>query len=189
MEESLISTSTNWEGFDGNGQVVVHYPHYPAEAIQANFNKALAAFDFGKEEAQSKIFAENAESSFNLIPDGSRVLLLRSVRNWMIRLILENLNKDIDLLGQDVSEKDLKDMEGINKIYSYGAGFFSTDSLSGELIEKLRNENYDFVLIPIANNHLQGYQNVLEVAETIFPKDILYVYPEGRLQPVSPVTI
>jgi hypothetical protein len=191
LEESLLSSSTTWEGFDGNGQVVVHYPHYPAEEIQSNFKKALTAFDFGKEEAQSRIFSKNAKPSFQLIPEGTRVLLLRCVRNWMIRLILKNLDKNInvDLLGQNVSEKDLIDLEGLNQIYSYGNGFFSAESISAELIEKLRNEQYDFVLIPVANNHLQGYQNVLEVAETILPKDILYVYPEGHLQPASPVTI
>jgi len=191
MEESLLSNSTNWEGFDGNGQVVVHYPHYPAEEIQTNFNKALSAFDFGKEEAQTRVFSKNAESSFNLIPDGARVLLLRCVRNWMIRLTLENLNKkaSVDLLGQNVSTKDLKDLDGLDQIYSYGSGFFSVESIPLELIEKLRNKQYDFVLIPVANNHLQGYQNVLEVAETILPKEILYVYPEGHLQPAQPVTI
>jgi anaerobic magnesium-protoporphyrin IX monomethyl ester cyclase len=191
IEDSLISSSTDWEGFDGNGQVVVHYPHYPAEEIQENFKKALSAFDFGKEEAQSREFSKNSKSSFNIIPDGSKVLLLRSVRNWMIRLTLNNLSKDIsvDLLGQNVSEKELQDLKGLNQIYSYGTGFFSAESISADLMEKLRNERYDYVLIPVANNNLQGYQNVQEVAEAILPKDILYVYPEGRLQPIQPVAI
>ena len=109
----------------------------------------------------------------------------------MIRLTLENLNKkaSVDLLGQNVSAKDLKGLDGLDQIYSYGTGFFSAESISIELTEKLRNKQYDFVLIPVANNHMPGYQNVLEVAETILPKEILYVYPEGRLQPASPVPI
>ena len=109
----------------------------------------------------------------------------------MIRLILENLNTkaQVDLLGQDVSVKDMEDMDGLNKVYSYGTGFFSAKSVSTDLIEKLESENYDFVLVPVANNHLQGYQNVLEVAQMIQPEEILYVLPEGHLQPVSPVVI
>ena len=69
------------------------------------------------------LFQITAKSSFNLIPDGARVLVLRSVRNWMIRLILENLNKKtrVDLLGQNVSAKDLEDLQGLNQIYSYGS--------------------------------------------------------------------
>jgi radical SAM superfamily enzyme YgiQ (UPF0313 family) len=191
MEESLLHTSTSWEGFDGNGQVVVHYPHYPAEEIQANFKKALSAFDLGKEKAQSRAFSNTAKSSFNLIPDGARVLVLRSVRNWMIRLILENLNKKtrVDLLGQNVSAKDLEDLKGLNQIYSYGSGFFSAESIPTDLIENLRNQRYDFILVPVANNHLQGFQNVLEVAKMILPEDILYVYPEGCLQPVSDLPV
>ncbi len=109
----------------------------------------------------------------------------------MIRLILENLNgrAQVDLLGQDVSAKDMEDMDRLNQVYSYGTGFFSAESISADLIEKLRGEHYNFILVPVANNHLQGYQNVLEVAQMILPEEILYIYPEGHLQPVSPVAI
>ena len=109
----------------------------------------------------------------------------------MIRLILENLdtNTQIDLLGQDVSTEDMKDMDGLNEIYSYGTGFFSAETISTDLIEKLQNKHYDFILLPVANNHLQGYQNVLDVAQMILPDEILYVYPEGHLEPASTVTI
>ena len=189
VEKSLLSPATNWEGFDGNGQVVVHYPHYPAEEIQSSFKKALSAFDLGKEKSQSGTFSNNAKSSFNLIPEGARVLVLRSVRNWMVRLILENLNNNVDLLGQDVSAKDLEDLAGLNQIYSYGSGFFSAESISTDLIETLRNEQYDFILVPVANNHLQGFQNVIEVAQQIDPENIFYVYPEGRLQPASDLPV
>ncbi len=193
VEESFLPPATNWEGFDGNGQVVVHYPHYPAQEIQENFNKALSAFDLGKEQTQGRAFSENAKSSFGLIPDGAKVLVLRSVRNWMIRLTLENLNKkaSVDLLGQDVSIQDLGDFQGLNKIHSYGRGFFSAESMPADLIEKLKGEHYDFILLPVANNHLEGFQNVLEVAQQIASDNIFHVYPEGRLQPAPdlPVTV
>jgi hypothetical protein len=80
-------------------------------------------------------------------------------------------------------------LEGLKQIYSYGTGFFSAESISADLMEKLRNEQYNYVLIPVANNNLQGYQNAQKVAEAILPKDILYVYPEGKLQPIQPVAI
>ena len=191
VDESFLSSSTDWEGFDGNGQVVVNYPHYPAEEIQKNFNKALSAFDLGKEQVQSKRFSNNAKTSFSIIPDGARILILRNVRNWMIRLILENLdtNTQVDLLGQDVSTEDMKDMAGLSEVYSYGTGFFSAETISTDLIENLQNKHYDFILLPVANNHLQGYQNVLDVAQMILPDEILYIYPEGHLEPASPVNI
>ena len=191
VENSVLSASTDWEGFDGNGQVVVHYPHYPAEEIQENFKKALYAFDLGKEKVQSETFSKHAKTSFKEIPDGAHIMVLRNVRNWMIRLILENLESkaQVDLLGQNISTKDMENIKGLNQIYSYGTGFFSAETISSELIDILRNEHYDFVLIPVANNHLQGYENVLEVAKMIMPEDILYVFPEGNLQPLTPVKI
>ncbi len=107
----------------------------------------------------------------------------------MIRLTLENLDGKarVDLPGQDVSAKDMEDMDRLNQTYSYGTGFFSAESIATDLIEKLRGEHYD--LVPVTTNHPQGYQNVLEVAQMILPEEILYIYPEGHLQPVSPVAI
>jgi anaerobic magnesium-protoporphyrin IX monomethyl ester cyclase len=184
-EESLISQSNDWEGFDGNGHVVVNYPHYPAEEIQASFRNALTAFDLGKGKAQAKTFAENTNTS--IIPSGSRILLLRCVRSWMIRLIMENLHpkNKADVLGQDISLNDLKDLSGLGEFYSYGSGFFATESFTSELIKELKEKHYDLVLIPVANNHLEGFQNVLEIAHLIEPASISYVYPEGCIQPVE----
>lgn len=191
IEESLISASNNWEGFDGNGQVVVNYPHYPAEEIQASFKNALNAFDLGKGKAQTITFAANAQTSFKTIPPGSRILLLRCVRSWMIKLILENLppHNSADLLGQDASLNE--SVSGLGKFYSYGSGFFSVDSISQDLIEELKEQQYDIILIPVANNHLQGFQNVLDVAQLIEPGSISYIYPEGHLKSAEdlPVSI
>jgi anaerobic magnesium-protoporphyrin IX monomethyl ester cyclase len=185
IEESLIPQSNDWQGFDGNGHVVVNYPHYPAEEIQASFRNALTAFDLGKGKAQAKTFAENTNTS--MIPSASRILILRCVRSWMIRLIMENLHprNKADILGQDVSLNDLKDLSGLEEFYSYGSGFFATESFSSELIKELKEQNYDLVLIPVANNHLEGFQNVLEVAHLIEPANISYVYPEGFIRPIE----
>ncbi len=190
-EESLIPPSNDWEGFDGNGHVVVNYPHYPAEEIQASFKNALNAFDLGKGIAQAKSFAENTNTS--IIPAGSRILILRCVRSWMIKLIMENIfpKNKADILGQDSSLNDLKDVSGLGEYFSYGNGFFATESITPELIKELKEKQYDLVLIPVANNHLEGFQNVLEVAHLLESEKISYVYPEGRIQPAedSPVSM
>ncbi|MEK9629382.1 MAG: radical SAM protein [Nitrospinota bacterium] len=191
IEESSILPSNDWEGFDGNGHVVVNYPHYPAEEIQNSFRNALNAFDLGKGKAQAKTFAENTNASS--IPAGSKILILRCVRSWMMQLLLENLhpNNKADVLGQDVSLDDLKEISGLGNFYSYGSGFFATESISSDLLNELRGKRYDLVLIPVANNHLEGFQNVLEVAQLIEPENISYVYPEGHIKPAedSPVSI
>ena len=185
IEESLIPQSNDWEGFDGNGHVVVNYPHYPAEEIQTSFRNALNAFDLGKGKAQAQAFAD--KTNVSIIPSGSRILVLRCIRSWMIRLILENLHpkNTADILGQDISLNDLKDICGLGEFYSYGSGFFATESFTSELIQELKEKHYDLVLIPVANNHLEGFQNVLAVAHLIEPANISYIYPEGLMQPVE----
>ena len=184
-EESLIPLSNDWDGFDGNGHVVVNYPHYPAEEIQTSFKNALKAFDLGKGKAQAKTFSENTNAYS--IPPGSRILILRCVRSWMVRLLINNLfpNNKADVLGQDASLNDLNDLSGLDKFYSYGNGFFTIESIPSKLIKELKDKQYDIVLVPLANNHLDGYQNVLEVAHLIQPKKISYVYPEGLIKPID----
>ena len=109
----------------------------------------------------------------------------------MIRLILENLypKNKADVLGQDISLNDLKKISGLKDFYSYGSGFFSTESISPELMQKLKEKQYDLVLVPVANNHLEGFQNVLEVAQLVEPKNISLVYPEGRIEPFESLSI
>jgi hypothetical protein len=88
-------------------------------------------------------------------------------------------------LGQNIVLKELQINPHLKQAYSYGDGFFLAESIPSQLMERLRNNCYDYVLIPMANNNLQGYQNVLEVAECIQPKNILGVYPDGTIKPLS----
>ena len=105
----------------------------------------------------------------------------------MIRLLIDNLfpNNKADVLGQDASLSNPSDLLGLDKFYSYGKGFFTIESIPSKLIKELKDKQYDLVLIPLANNHLDGYQNVLEVAHLIQPAKISYVYPEGFIQPID----
>ena len=134
------------------------------------------------------MFAENTNA--HTIPE-SKILILRCVRSWMIRLILENLypKNKADVLGQDISLNDLKNLSGLKNFYSYGSGFFSTESIPPELMQKLKEKQYDLVLVPVSNNHLEGFQNVLEVAQLIEPKSISFVYPEGQIQPCEDLPV
>jgi hypothetical protein len=66
-------------------------------------------------------------------------------------------------------------------MYTYGDGFFSTESVSSHLLQSLKSNTYDYVMLPMANNHLEGYQNVLDVARLIRPKKLVGIFPEGNL--------
>ena len=189
IKQGLLKAQTANEGFDGNGHVVVEYPNYRAEQIQEKQREALAAFDLGKVKANTSTFINNAKKSLNSIPNNSNILILRSARPWMIQSIIEAINKygkiSIDLLGQDAVTEELKSNPGIKNIYSYGDGFFSPNTIDSYLIEQLNNTSYDFILLPMANNHLDGYRNVMEVARLIEPKFILGIYPEGNTRVIE----
>jgi radical SAM superfamily enzyme YgiQ (UPF0313 family) len=190
VENSFLKTDIDWQDFDGNGHVVVDYPHYPTEAIQKMFKKSLEAFDRGKSDANASKFLTTAKTSLKIIPDPSRVLILRSVRPWMIQLILQSLDSlkhsTVDLLGQDVVMDDLKDNPRVNHLYSYGQGFFAANSFPTSLADRLIANHYDFILVPVANNHLDGYQNVLEVAELFQSRQLISVTPEGHFKTLHP---
>jgi hypothetical protein len=107
----------------------------------------------------------------------------------MIQSIIEAINQyrkiRVDLLGQNAVIGELKSNPGIKHTYSYGDGFFSLDTIDTYLTERLNNKAYDFILLPMANNHLEGYRNVIEVARLIEPKFILGIYPEGNTRVIE----
>jgi len=185
IEKNLIKTQVTNDNFDGNGHVVVEYPNYRAEEIQNKQHEALDAFDRGKAKIGAKTFMDIAKDSFKSIPQNSTVLVLRSARLWMIQIIITATNQyrksNVDLLGQNAIVEELESNSGIDRIYNYGDGFFSLETIEPHLIEQLRNKAYEYVLLPMANNHLEGYRNVLDVARSIEPKVILGVYPEGNV--------
>jgi len=189
MENSYLKSNVEWQDFDGNGHVVVDYPNYPAQDIQKMFDKALDAFDRGKSIANGSRFLATARESSAIIAERSRVLILRSARQWMIHLILQSLDHlphaTIDLLGQDAVMDDFQGIPHVNNLYTYGQGFFSADTFPPQLTDQLRANDYDVILVPLANNHLDGYQNVLQVAELFHPKQLLGVYPEGHFKELN----
>ncbi|MEE2986831.1 MAG: radical SAM protein [Nitrospinota bacterium] len=189
VEDSLLNPEVDLENFDGNGHVVVDYPHYKADQIKSMFQKALSAFDKGKAEVNRQSFQETAQQSFSSIPPNSKILLLRCVREWMTLGILQAANKNlglkVDVLGQDAVSSETYQKAGASRIYSYGQGFFSADTIPKDLARQLENIAYDYALLPVANNHLDGYKNVLRVAHMIQPKKILTVFPEGTTRTIK----
>lgn len=175
-----------WEAYDGGGSVVVSYPNYSSEDILKNRSSALGAFDSGKAEFNARTFSESAKKSFELFPPSSKILTLRCARPWFVELVMESLKERTgnasDLLGQDSMERHFKDKKYTGDYYSYGNGFFAENSISPELQETLKGTHYDAILIPSANNHMAGYQNVLDVAENLGAKNIYAVFPEGTLK-------
>ncbi|MBM15577.1 MAG: hypothetical protein CMH75_05760 [Nitrospina sp.] len=109
----------------------------------------------------------------------------------MILLLLNNLypRNKADVLGQDIALDDLKNAPGLKDFYSYGNGFFSTETIPSNLIKALKKKQYDLVLVPVSNNHLEGFQNALEIAQIIEPKNISLVYPEGQIEPYENLPI
>ena len=186
VKNSSLRPISDWADFDGNGHVMVDYPHYKERQIQSMRQKALSAFDRGREAFMATPFTQALGMSFEQIPRGAKALVLRSVRQWMIILILETLSRrrgiKADLLGQDTVLGELRNNPHSNQVYSYGDGFFAADSISTDLFNQLRDGQYDYVFVPMANNHLQGYQNVIEVAHMIHPKNLVGIYPDGKTQ-------
>ena len=132
---------------------------------------------------------KTAEKAFASIPENSDVLVLRSARQWMIQSIIQAMNQyrktRVDLVGQRAITEELKFNPGIERVYIYGDGFFSPDTIEPHLIEQLRANTYDYVFLPMANNHLEGYRNVLDVARLIRPKYVFGIYPEGNIRTIQ----
>ena len=107
-----------------------------------------------------------------------------------IKSLIPNVLISIDTKKPDVAKEAINagalminDVSGLRNFYSYGSGFFSTEAITLELAKELKENKYDLVLVPVSNNHLEGFQNVLEVAQLIEPKNISLVYPEGQIEP------
>lgn len=173
----------SYDDFDGNGQVCVNYPHYPAEKIQASFKAALNAFDTGKEKARSASLKTELEQSLASIEHGSRVLTLRSVRTWMISILLDTLKtkagQPTDLLGQNTILDQFKENPAVQEIYSYGEGFFSPEHFPLDLESKIKQAAYDWVVVPMANRHMEGYANALGVARRLGGARLMGVFADG----------
>lgn len=183
-----LPTDMEWEAFDGGGSVVVSYPNYSAEQILENRVLALDAFDRGKAEFNSLAFADSAKTSFEVLSPTAKVLTLRCARPWFVELVLASLKErtgtSSDLLGQDAMQTHFQATDFVGNYYSYGSGFFAENALSQELQSRLKEAHYDAILIPSANNHMAGYQNVLAVAKNLGADQVFAVFPEGNLKAI-----
>jgi len=189
VENSLLKTGLNADDYDGNRHIVVEYPNYSAEQIQRKFDETFVAFDGGQEKNRALAFDSQANQAFSVFPVKSKTLIMRCVRPWMIHLVLDNLfrlkNIKPDILGQANAMADFQNHPTINNKYAYESGFFSKDNISNDLVSKLKENKYDSIIIPMANNHLDGYRNVHEVAQSLRPLSIFGVYPDGTVKKLN----
>jgi anaerobic magnesium-protoporphyrin IX monomethyl ester cyclase len=189
VENSLLKTGLKADDYDGNRHIVVEYPNYSAEQIQKKFDETFLAFDGGQEKNRALAFEAQANQAFSIFPEKSRTLIMRSVRPWMIHLVLDNLfrlrNIKPDILGQANAMSDFHSHPTINKKYAYESGFFSKNNISNDLVSKLKEIKYEAIIIPMANNHLDGYRNVYEVAQSLQPISTFGVYPDGNVKQLS----
>ncbi len=189
LENSLLKTGLNADEYDGNRHIVVEYPNYSAEQIQKKFDETFAAFDRGQEKNRALAFDDQANQAFSIFTEKSKTLVMRCARPWMIHLILDNLcrlrNVKSDILGQANAMNDFQDHPAINEKFTYESGFFSKETISTGLVSKLRGIKYETIIIPMANNHLDGYRNVYEVAQLLQPLSIFGVYPDGTVKGLS----
>ncbi len=189
VENSLLKTGLNANDYDGNRNIVVAYPNYSAEQIQKKFDETFAAFDRGQEKNRALAFESQANQAFSVFSKKSKTLILRCARPWMIHLVLDSLFRlrsiKSDLLGQANAMLDFQDHPTIGKKYAYESGFFSKETISNDLISKLRRMKYETVIIPMANNHIDGYRNVYEVAQLLQPLSIFGIYPDGTVKKLS----
>ncbi len=189
IENSLLKTGLNADDYDGNRHVVVEYPGYSAEQIQKKFDETFAAFDRGQEKNRARAFESKANQEFSAFPERSNTLVMRCARPWMIHLIVDSLFRlrhiKPDLLGQANAMSDFQDYPTLNKKFTYESGFFSKDTISSNLVAQLEETRYQTIIIPMANNHLDGYRNVYEVAQRLKPSSIFGVYPNGTIKKLS----
>jgi anaerobic magnesium-protoporphyrin IX monomethyl ester cyclase len=186
IENSLLKTGLNMDDYDGNRHIVVEYPNYSAEQIQKKFDETFVAFDGGQEKNRALAFESQANQVFSIFPEKSKTLIMRCVRPWMIHLVLDNLfrlrNIKPDILGQANAMSDFQNHPTVNKKYAYESGFFSKNNISNDLVSKLKETRYETIVIPMANNHLDGYRNVYEVAQSLQPLSTFGVYPDGTVK-------
>ncbi len=186
QENGWLKVIRDYDDFDGNGHVCVDYPHYPADRIQASFQAALAAFDSGKEKARADSLKNELKQSLASIDPGSHVLTLRSARTWMVSILLDALHDttgfQTDLLAQDTVLNQFQDHDKVANVYSYGSGFFSPEHFPRELENLLKEVQYDWIVIPMANRHLGGYANALGVAKKLGGQRMMGVIADGTTQ-------
>lgn len=174
--------------FDGALSSVVSYPNYSCDEIYKIYRYAFKCYDEGLQKRNEKKFLPKVTSSIRkgIANDTKKILLLRSTRMWQVNLTVEAIRNilpksKIEILCQPNIKDVLKDNPRVDKVYTYGEGFINLDTFDRLLFQKLREEEYDLVVVLHSNLSGRGFKEVDKFAKALQPKKILAVKPEGEV--------
>jgi len=175
-----------WNEFDGGNAPVVGYPDYSSEEIEETFKEALSAYDSGTHEYRREKFREIAGYQLSKIDKPNKILVLRSARMWHMNLVLEILfdyyKKSVDILAQDNVVPLLSPDRRINKLFSYGEGFFNPNNISKDLYKRLNNENYDTIVLAYNSTNRDSYKNIFDTIKNLNVNTIIGFFQDGRIR-------
>ncbi|HJP18683.1 MAG TPA: radical SAM protein [Nitrospinota bacterium] len=188
-EKKSFLLTKEWWKYDGANSPVIEYPDYSAGKIKSNCNEALSAYDKGREKFKKGLFKETIYKGLDGKGRFETILIIRSARLWQVNLAIDFL-KDfydvkIDALSQDNMIQELKAKKGVAAVYNYGEGFLSKEMLNNGLLEKLKENKYGLIVLPMNNRNKKSYQNVIEVAELIGPREIIGISGDGNVLSLS----
>jgi|GEM_PF-2434585 anaerobic magnesium-protoporphyrin IX monomethyl ester cyclase len=115
-----------------------------------------------------------------------RILLFRTNRMPAINMIIEAFKKSypkcqIDIFAQPDVKDELKRNKGIKEVFINQEKYFTLHDVTRTVVRRLRNMNYDLVVIPYNNNSLEGYQDVEMLASAVCRKEIIGILPSGEI--------
>ena len=75
--------------------------------------------------------------------------------------------KSVDILAQDNVVPLLSPDRRINKLFSYGEGFFNPNNISKDLYKRLNNENYDTIVLAYNSTNRDSYKNIFDTIKNL----------------------
>jgi len=93
----------------------------------------------------------------------------------------------IDIMTHPHASESVKDLlkEGSIIPYRYKGNFSLMGILITSLLVKLRQRNYDMVIIPTENTYGTGYENVIALAVFLLPKQVVLCNKGGEISIMS----
>jgi len=94
---------------------------------------------------------------------------------WHVRLIAEAVKTRVDILSQDGFS--LEKITNKGSVHIYGSGFFTCDSLSSEMLDKIGS--YSAILIPCNNFRGDGYMEWERLIKKLDGVRGFLIFPDG----------
>lgn len=174
--------------FDGAQSSVVDYPDYSSNEIYHTFRYAFQCYDEGLQQRNEAKFLPKVMNGIkkNVLNSPKKILLLRSTRMWQVSLGIKALKNilpesKVEILGQSNIKDVLEDNPRVDKVYTYGDGFINLDTFDNLLFQRLREEEYDLVVVLHSNQTGRGFKEVDRFAQALLPKKVIAIKPEGEV--------